>query len=78
MKDFLEENVPSLHFGLPSDYHVVMEHINQNVNPSKPTLEHLQNLHKLEIPSTNHSLAITALEFKMPKFLLKVKRTHCS
>gem|GEM_PF-3623629 len=73
MKRFLQENIPSLHFGLPADYHVVMEHINQNVNPSKPTLDHLQNLHKLEIPTTNHSLAITALEFKVPKFFCKSK-----
>ena len=62
MKDFIEQNIPTLHFGAAADYHLVMEHISHNINPLKPTLEHLQNLHKLEIPVTNHSLAITALE----------------
>ena len=73
MKDFLEENIPSLHFGLPADFHTVMEHINHKSNSVKPTLEHLQNSHKLDIPTTNHSLAITALETKEPKYLVKSK-----
>ena len=73
MKDFLETNIPSFYFGLPADFHLLMEHTNQNINPLKPTLDHLQNLHKLEIPTTNHSLAITALESKVPTFFCKSK-----
>jgi len=41
MKVFLEANISSLHFSLLADYHLLMEHINHNTNPSKPTLEHL-------------------------------------
>ena len=73
MRDFLQFNIPTLHFGLPADFHLVMEHVNQNINPVKPALDHLQNLCKLEIPTTNHSLAITALETKEPKFCFKAK-----
>ena len=51
----------------------MMEHIDQNANPTKPPLEHLQNLYKLEIPAANHGLAITAFESKEPKFLHKTK-----
>ena len=39
--DFLQFNIPTLHFGLPTDFHLVMEHVNQNINPVKPALDHL-------------------------------------
>jgi len=73
LKAFLLLDMSSLHFGMEIDYHLIMEHINQRTNDSKPVLEHLQNLHKLEIPTGNHAVAITALEYKEPKFFYKMK-----
>ena len=73
LKAFLLSDMSSLHFGMAIDYHLTMEHINQRTNDSKPVLEHLQNLHKLKIPTRNHTVAITTLEYKEPKFFYKMK-----
>ena len=53
------------------DVHVLLEHIDHQINPSKATLDFLQAIHKLEIPTPNHAVTIQSFEGALPKFFCK-------
>jgi len=70
---WLKTNVSSMNYAVIADLHVVLEHVNHQVNPSKTTLDFLQAIHKLEIPTANHAVTIQSFDNCLPKFFCKTK-----
>ena len=73
---WLEKNVPSYNYAIISDFHSVLEHVNHQVNPTKVTLDSLESIRKLEIPTPNHVIMIQSFDAHLPKFLCKNKSHH--
>ena len=73
---WLEKNVPSYNYAIISDFHSVLEHVNHQVNPTKVTLDLLESIRKLEIPTPNHAIMIQSFDAHLPKFLCKNKSHH--
>ena len=53
------------------DVHTLFEHINFGKTMIDNSLNTLQQLNKLEMPSVNHAVVITYFERKIPKFFVK-------
>ena len=69
----LIKNIQSMNYALVIDVHVLLEHVDYQINPSKATLDFLQAIHKLEISTTNYVVTIQAFEGALPKFFCKSK-----
>jgi len=73
MNSWLATNVPNMNYALIVDLHCIFEHINHQINPSKTTLDFLQAIFKLEIPTPNHAVSIQSFDGPLPKFFCKTK-----
>ena len=73
MTEWVLEHIHPLNYRAAADLHLAFELVNHQVNPSKKTLECLECLHKIDTPVTNHVVAVTLLEHKVPKLFKKVK-----
>ena len=62
-----------MNYAVITDIHIPLEHVDHQINPSKATLDFLQAIHKLKIPTTNHTMTIQAFEGDLPKFFCKLK-----
>ena len=68
MKEWLEKDLPSMNYSTIIDVHGLFEHINFTKTMLQNSLNTLQKLCKLEIPTANHAVIITSFESKFPKF----------
>ena len=73
MHTWLEKNVPSKNYAIIPDLHVMLEHVNHQINPYKATLDFFQVIRKLEIPTANHAITIQSFDSALPKFFCKSK-----
>lgn len=73
MMKWLESHVPSMNYSLIADVHIILEHVHHQINPSKSTLDFLQAIFKLEIPTPNHAVTIQSFDSALPKFFCKSK-----
>ena len=73
MLKWLDTNVPSMNYALIADVHTILEHVHHQINPSKSTLDFLQAIFKLEIPTPNHAVTIQSFNSSLPKFFCKSK-----
>ena len=62
-----------MHYSLIADLHMVLEHVHHQINPSKSTLDFLQAIFKLEIPTPSHAVTIQSFDHELPKFFYKAK-----
>ena len=70
---WIEANVPSMNYAIIADVHVIMEHVHHQINPSKVTLDFLQAIRKLEVPTPNNAVTIQSFDYALPKFFFKAK-----
>ena len=58
MEAWLDKNNPSKNYAIITDLHVALEHVSHSITPYKATLDFLQAIRKLEIPTVNHAIHI--------------------
>ena len=73
MHEWLTVNNKSFNYSLIVDLHTVLEHVHHQINPSKSTLELLQAIKKIDIPTANHAVTIQSYDHALPKFFYKAK-----
>ena len=73
MQDWLTQNVPSMNYALITDLHIMLEHINHQIYLAKTSLDFMQAIRKLEIPTPNHAITIQSFEASLPKYFYKAK-----
>ena len=70
---WIQINVSSINYSLIADVHVILEHVHHQINPSKSTLDFLQSIFKLEIPTPNHAVTAQSFHDTLPKFFCESK-----
>ena len=71
MKDWIQKEISSINYALVIDMHCLFEHITSSGTLLKNSLETLQKLYKLDVPSVNHAITMYSFDNKHPKFFNK-------
>ena len=73
IQSWLTKNVSDMNYALITNIHIMLDHINHQIYPSKTLLDFMQTIRKLEIPSTNYAITIQSFKSSLPKYFCKSK-----
>jgi len=73
IQSWLTKNVSDMNYALITNIHIMLDHVNHQIYPSKTSLDFMQTIRKLEIPSANHAITIQSFKSSLPKYFCKSK-----